>query len=297
MQARKTKGKGKAVATVLSHDDDEHNESDDDFEIRKPAGRLQRRAPVGPPIRHDTKTDPLNDVHSALVEEFEIEATRLAEEIQNSKHLRQPIFSVQQLRDMATGWTTDLESMKQIPTIESSKVALHGRKFVALVKKFQERYKSIMGTEADTPEPRRDLDTSVVDLVSSDDEEMGDAADDGENSRYFAGSARQATPDNRWMQDLDDMMRASQATSSSSRRRSGGSTSRGGKGSYSKGKRSYPRKGGKSGGGVTKRASTGKRSSTGTSRSGGSIAFMSNRGGERSGGAGGAQQRIDLMPL
>ncbi|KAK7924681.1 hypothetical protein PG985_006735 [Apiospora marii] len=299
MQARKTKGKGKAVATVLSDDDDEYNESDDDFEVRKPAGRLQRRAPVGPPIRHDAKTEPLNEVHSALVEEFEIEATRIAEETQNTKHLRQPIFSVQQLRDMVMGWTTDLESMKQIPTIDPSKVTLHGRKFVALVKQFQERYKSIMGTEADTPEPRHGLDTSVVDLVSSDDEEMGDLADDGEDSRYFRGSPRQAPPDDdddRWMQDLDDMMRASQATSSS-RRRSGGSTSRGGKGSYSKGKRSYSRKGGKSGGGVTKRASTGKRSSTGTSRSGGSSAFMSNRGGGRSGGAGGAQQRIDLMPL
>lgn len=297
MQARKTKGKGKAVVTVLSDDDDGYNESDEDFDVRRPAGRLQRRALVGPPIRHDVKTDPLNEVHSALVEEFEIEATRLAEQIQNSKHLRQPIFSIQQLRDMVMGWTTDLGSMKQIPTIEPSKVELHGPRFITLVKRFQARYKSIMGTEADTPEPRHDLDTSVVDLVSSDDEEMCDLADDGEHSRYFRGSPPQAPPDDdRWMQDLDDMMRASQATSSS-RRRSGGSTPRGGKGSYSKGKRSYSRKRGKSGGGVTKRASTGKRSSTGTSRSGGSNAFVSNRGGGRIGGAGGAQQRIDLMPL
>ncbi|KAK8049081.1 hypothetical protein PG994_010811 [Apiospora phragmitis] len=303
MQARKTKGKGKgkgkAVATVLS-DDDEYNESDDDFEVRKPVGRLQRRAPVGPPIRQDAKLAPLNDVHSALVEEFQIEATRLAEEIQNSKHLRQPIFSVQQLRDMVLGWTTDLESMKRIPGIEPSKVSTYGRRFVTLVKRFQERYQSMMGTDIDSPEPQHTMDTSVVDLVSSEDEEMGDFEDDGENSRYFGSPPRQASPDDGWKQELDDMMR----TSSSSRRRSAGSTSRGGKGSYSKGKRSYARKGsgsysrgGKSGsGGVTKRASTGKKSSAGTSRSGGSGAFMPNRGG-RSGGAGGAQQRIDLMPL
>ncbi|KAK8089559.1 hypothetical protein PG997_004520 [Apiospora hydei] len=304
MQARKTKGKGKAIATLLSDDDDEYNESDDDFEIRRPVGRQQKRAPVGPPIRQDAKLAPLNEVHAALVEEFQIEATRLAEEIQNSKHLRQPIFSVQQLRDMVLGWTTDLESMKRIPGIEPSKVGAHGRRFVTLVKRFQERYKSMMGTEIGTPEPQHVMDMSFVDLVSSDDDEMIDFGDEGEDSRYFGSPPRQAPPDDRWEEDLGELMRASQATSSSSRRRSAGSSSRGGKGSYSKGKRSYTRKGsgsysrgGKSGGGgVSKRASTGKRSSTGTSRSGGSSAFMPNRGG-RSGGGGGAQQRIDLMPL
>ncbi|KAK7951922.1 DEAD/DEAH box helicase domain-containing protein [Apiospora aurea] len=304
MQARKSKSKGKAIATLLSDDDDEYNESDDDFEIRRAVGRQQQRTPVGPPIRQDAKLAPLNEVHAALVEEFQIEATRLAEEIQNSKHLRQPIFSVQQLRDMVLGWTTDLESMKRIPGTEPSKVGTHGRRFVTLVKRFQERYKSMMGTEIGIPEPQHVMDTSFVDLVSSDDDEMIDFGDVGEDSRYFGSPPRQAPPNERWEEELDEMMRASQATSSSSRRRSAGSSSRCGKGSYSKGKRSYARKGsgsysrgGKSGGaGVSKRASTGKRSSTGTSRSGGSSAFMSNRGG-RSGGGGGAQQRIDLMPL
>ncbi|KAK8873040.1 RecQ family ATP-dependent DNA helicase [Apiospora arundinis] len=310
MQARKTKakGKGKAIATILSDDDDEFNDFDDDFEEMQTAKRPQRRTPVGPPIRQDPKLAPLDDVHSALVEEFQIQATSRAEKIQNDKHLRQPIFSVQQLRDMALGWTTDLEAMKRIPNIEESKVEQYGRTFIPMVKRLQARYKSIMGTEADTPEPRHAMDTSVVDLVSSEDEEMGDSEDDGEDSRYFGGPSLPQEPSGeRWQEELDEMMRGSQTASTSSRRRSAsGSAARGGKGSYSKGKRSYPRKssgsysrgsksGGGGGGGVTKR---GKRSSTGTSRSGGggSGAFMSNRGG-RSGGAGGAQQRIDLMPL
>jgi len=181
MQARKTKGKGKAIATVLPDDDVE----------RQPVRQLQRQAPVGPPVRLGAKLAPSGDVHSALVEEFQIEAIHLAEKIQNSKHLRQPIFSVQQLRGMVLGWTIDLEAMKGIPSMSSSKVDDYGLQFIPLVKRFQERYKSVTGADIRTLGRRNTIETSVVDLVSSEDEELNDL---GETSRFFGSVSRQRPP-------------------------------------------------------------------------------------------------------
>ncbi|KAK8869276.1 ATP-dependent DNA helicase hus2/rqh1 [Apiospora arundinis] len=182
MQPRKTKGKSKAIATVLLDDDEE----------RQPVRQLQRQAPVGPPIRQDAKLAPSDDVHSALVEEFQIEAIHLAEKIQNSKQIRLPIFSAQQLRGMALGWTTDVEAMKGIPSMSSSKVDDYGLQFIPLVKRFQKRYKIMTGADIRTPELINTVDTSVVDLVSSEDEELNDL---GETSRFFGSVSRQKPPD------------------------------------------------------------------------------------------------------
>ncbi|KAK6857475.1 hypothetical protein PG995_006302 [Apiospora arundinis] len=182
MQPRKTKGKSKAIATVFLDDDEE----------RQPVRQLQRQAPVGPPIRRDAKLAPSDDVHSALVEEFRIEAIHLAEKIQNSKHIRLPIFSVQQLRGMALGWTTDVEAMKGILSMSSSKVDDYGLQFIPLVKRFQKRYKIMTGADIRTPELINTVDTSVVDLVSSEDEELNNL---GETSRFFGSVSRQKPPD------------------------------------------------------------------------------------------------------
>ncbi|KAK6823576.1 hypothetical protein PG987_013833 [Apiospora arundinis] len=137
MQARKTKGKSKAIATVLLDDDEE----------RQPVRQLQRQAPVGPPIRQDAKLAPSDDVHSALVEEFQIEAIHLAEKIQNSKQIRLPIFSAQQLRGMALGWTTDwyetgprtimegFLAFKDSSGLADGQPVLPGRNFTVLLKR------------------------------------------------------------------------------------------------------------------------------------------------------------------
>ena len=288
-------------------DSDGSEDSDENiFEERSlPPSRARPIRPVGPPISRDAQAAADNDAHQFMVEDFEAEASRMAEEIKNDKNLQRPIFSLQNIRDMALKWTLSLDEMKGIPNIDAAKVDRYGRTFLPIIKKFHDQYKEMMGPAA--------ADHSIIDLVSSDAEMMDFDLEEveGENSRFFGDPEPERRPQPQRAADvvafhsnLDDMMKNSQASSSRTRS-SPGPKGRGGK-AFGRGKKSYPRrssggyaKGGKSSAGVAKKKAPSRRQANGPARSASSV-FLPNRsghGGGRGGGGGGSQATIGLMPL
>ncbi|KAI5861716.1 hypothetical protein GGS23DRAFT_611322 [Durotheca rogersii] len=187
-------GKGKAVATSDGEDSDDaqarhpsgyahdgfvvaDEESDDDFETM-PARRSKSRSepkPIGPPISRDVrmKDAELSGLHDDVVCSFLEEAKDAEEELRNSKNLRQPIFSEQQLREMAIRWTVSLEQMRQIPGINTDKVDRYGSALLPLVRSYRAHYQEM----TDAASPRRAGEASgsrdTVDLVSTDDDDEG----------------------------------------------------------------------------------------------------------------------------
>lgn len=93
-----------------------------------------------------------------------------------------------------TRWTDTLDKMYLISDIDRERVARYGAKFLPLFGEFRQQHCDMMGI----PDPRTSPDASgshdVIDLISSDIDEMtyaNDAADeeaDGEVSPYFEGS-------------------------------------------------------------------------------------------------------------
>ncbi|KAI0137023.1 QDE3 protein [Xylariales sp. AK1849] len=330
------KGKGKAAATV-DDDDSEGDEVynrhdngyakdnfvvaddsfDDDFEEMNPSisRRKRQQEPVGPPISRDAGLETLGDLHQDIITAFVHETAILAEDIKNAKSLRKPIFTQSQLRAMAARWTMTLDDMKAIPGIDQDKVARYGQKFIPKVREYYQRYQEILGPSASAPraatKPRHaSAAHSIVDLVSTDEEDMDDAEseeDAGEDSRFFnePGPAYQPTREVRaWHAELDQMARNAPEPSSRARPTSG-STSRGAARSFSRGasRRQYTKrnmsgssKGARYGGGVAKKKTASKRSSGGSTRSGSSV-FAPSRGGRGGGRSGGGQHTIDLMPV
>ncbi|KAH9888224.1 hypothetical protein F4778DRAFT_755461 [Xylariomycetidae sp. FL2044] len=202
---RKNKGKAAMITDDEESDDDysrhsngyardgfvvaDDDDFDDDFETM-PATRTsrqhQRREPVGPPISHDSRltSSTMTEIHRAVVSNFFQEAKVKEEKIRSSKSLRQPIFSHQQLREMAIMWTTTIEQMQAIPGIDKDKVRRYGGSFIPMVQLFHRYYQEMMsGASPDTAEAAT-LDTAtsyqqVVDLVTSD-EDSDDGGGDGD---------------------------------------------------------------------------------------------------------------------
>ena len=296
-------------------EDDE--ESDDAFDPPRPPARLPRRRQqtleeLGPPISRDARFDEagLSEIHQDIIEDFVERAKRLEEDLRNRKDMRRTIFTDQQFREMAIRWTTSVTKMRSIPGIDVDKVNTFGAKFVPLVKQYHDQYREMMGDAAEpAPPPASSYTTTrtvsgnhdIVDLLSSDDEQMEgefeddeDDEDDLESSRYFGGPNAQPPGESSEVQDfyreferLNSQPASKKGASSSSR---GSTTSWRGGG----GKRGF-RKGGRGGargsGGVTKRKASGsRRSSGGTSSAGGR-----SRGGGSARPSGGSG--ISLMPM
>ncbi|KAI0894853.1 hypothetical protein F4806DRAFT_99384 [Annulohypoxylon nitens] len=308
------KRKGKAVAMLDDDESDEdysrfsngyakdgfvvpdEDDDDNDFETMpsRSRGRTQSKS-LGPPISHDARMNAaeISDIHDDIVHNFLQEAKEMEEKIRNSKNLRNAIFTEQQLREMAIGWTVTLDKMRSIPGINSDKVDRYGKPFLPLIVRYHDRYMDIMGGSAQVSGSQ-----NVVDLVSSDDE-MADVEYDngGATSSYFGGSgaAGHTGP------GASAVAAASRARSASSAPKGakGSSTWRGGKkpfqrrssGASSRGSRSYS--------GVKKKAtasSSRKATAGGTSSASLGGRSKSSRGGRSQGGGGGASHSgIQIM--
>ncbi|KAI1100479.1 hypothetical protein F4804DRAFT_336180 [Jackrogersella minutella] len=297
---RERKKKGKAVAMLDDEESDEeysrfsngyakdgfvvHDESDDDFETMAPRsrGRAQQKS-LGPPISHDARMNDaeLSDLHDDIIRNFLREAKELEENLRNSKNLRTPIFTEQQLREMAIKWTMSLDEMHSIPGINGDKVVRYGNMFLPLIRQFHIRYQEIMGPRGvATASGSR----NVVDLVSSD-EDMEDVdfdEEDNENqgavSAYFAGPAGRTA--------RGSTASRARSTSSAPRAPKGG-TWRGSKKPFARRSSGASSRGGKSYGGVKKKATASSRkAASGTAGQGRSTGKTSGSSRAKSQGAG-----------
>ncbi|OTA55509.1 hypothetical protein K449DRAFT_357398 [Hypoxylon sp. EC38] len=262
---RERKKKGKAVA--LSDDEESDADyskfsngyakdgfvvpddvSDDDFETMLPPrsrARSQRKT-LGPPISLDVRMNgaELTSLHDDVVRSFVEEAKDLEENLRNSKNLRTPIFTEQQLREMAIRWTVSLDEMHSIPGINNDKVSRYGSALLPLIRQYHVQYQEI--TSQMSPQASRTAPASgshnVVDLVSSDDEDMedveygdGEAEAQGAISSYFTpgrGSSASRGRSNSSAPRASKGSTAWRAGKKPFQRRSSGGSSRGGR-SYS----------------------------------------------------------------
>jgi bloom syndrome protein len=267
---------------VVGDDDD----FDDDFEsMPPPVARRRKMDSIGPPISRDARMsdENLTEIHKDVLESFFKEAQKLEERIRASKGIRTPIFSQHQLREMGLRWTVTVGQMRRIPGIDGDKVDRHGDKFLPLVQQYHQQYQEIVGL---SPEPSTvpRFPGEIVDLVSTDDEDMDAIEDDddddegedeeGERSGYFEPSAEAKA----FMQRLqrNDQL---EAPSKPRERTSGASVGTRGKSNWRGGKKqSAPRR--SSGGkfaGVKKKGATAKRTVSGQASRGGSGASSQGR--------------------
>ncbi|KAF5616611.1 hypothetical protein F52700_12905 [Fusarium sp. NRRL 52700] len=232
-------------AGLVMDDDDDYEDAFDNLPQHRPAKPPSRTS--GPPILVDTDMESLDEIHRDMVESFVREAKQAEEKIRNQKSLRRPLFTDKDFRLMAIHWTTSLEKMRRIPSIDPDKVNDYGPRILRILQKHYNHYREAM----DPRSGNRDQD--VVDLISSE-VEMDDEApedEDGEDSHYFNGSSR---PD---VQAFHSRLQTLGSTQTQAKPRAS-SKSSGGTKKYAGGKR-YPSK--KPTSGVTKRRSTGASSS------------------------------------
>ncbi|KAM5373625.1 hypothetical protein ACJA88_008469 [Fusarium oxysporum] len=232
-------------AGFVVDDDDDYDDAFDNLPQHRPAKPPSRT--FGPPILVDTDLGSLDEIHRDMVESFVREAKQTEEKIRNQKSLRRPLFTDKDFRLMAIHWTTSLEKMRRIPSIDPDKVNDYGPRILRILQKHYNHYREAMDPRSGS----RDQD--VVDLISSevemDDEGLED--EDGEDSHYFNGSSR---PD---VQAFHSRLQTLGSTQAQTKTRAS-SKSNGGTKRYTGGKR-YPSK--KPTSGVTKRRSTGASSS------------------------------------
>lgn len=234
--------------------------SDDDFETMVPPRPKARksRLPMGPPILNDVRMEGagLDGIHEDILGEFIIEAKVTEEKTRNLRNLRTPIFTEQQLREMAIRWTVSLEQMCLIPGINVDKVNRYGEALLPLIRRYHKQYQQMMGRNDPRAPTAASGSRNVVDLVSTDDEYMDDIDDDdlepdlgnggaGAISSYFApptsGRAKQAaigTGVASRARSASSAPKSSKANAwrgskKTSQRRTSGASSRGGRSSYS----------------------------------------------------------------
>lgn len=237
----------------------------------------------------DQRLEKLPELHQDIVHSFVVDARRIEEDIRNKKELRRPLFTEQDLREMAVSWTTSIDKMSRIPGIQTDKVKEHGPRILASLNRHYEMYKAVMGGAATKAAPSGH-DQDIVDLISSDEFDDDDVDDqEEEDSHYFP------RPD---VQEFHSRLEnlASSSRGSSSRRGGGGG---GGGGGVRGGRKYFPKKGARKASGGAGGASNRRRgggSFGGSRKASGSSATASKpmRDGKivkKSGGA------IGLMPL
>ncbi|KAI1773968.1 hypothetical protein F4818DRAFT_87449 [Hypoxylon cercidicola] len=281
---RKKKGKAVALSDQEDSDDDEYSRfsngyakdgfvvadgdaSDDDFETMFQSRARSQQKSLGPPISQDARIHAaeLSGLHDDILRGFIKEAKDLEENLRNSKNLRNPIFTEQQLREMGIRWTATLEEMQSIPGINSDKVNRYGNAFLPLIRQFHQQSREIMSQMSPRAAAAASGSRNVVDLVS--DDEMDDIDDEegdvGTVSTFFAKSSA-ANPTTSRARPTTAAPRSSKPSAW----RGGGG---GGKRPFLRRSSGGSSRGSSSYGGVRKKASTSRRttqSSTSTSRGG-----------------------------
>ncbi|KAL8370911.1 hypothetical protein RB595_000988 [Gaeumannomyces hyphopodioides] len=303
----------------------EVDDDDDYFEpMRAPTKGRQRTLDEmrGPVQGSEVEID---EIHGDCVEQFVQEAKLAEEKIRNINSLRKVLFTEQQLRIMATKWTTTLSKMYLINGISQDNVKKYGGHLLPILLEHYNFYRNAMGTNG------AGANNDVVDLVSdgdedrddyggpghhqrkqppaaaaqarrptkgkkpaqenffSDEAEEDDDQEDGlEHSRYFGGGGRdgaEAAAEHEAREWNERFDRAGEAAGA--RPKSSQSRSRNSSGGWKGGKKSYARR--SSGGGVAKRKTFGKKAGA-TSKSGGGASAAR----AKASGSGGS---FGLMPL
>ncbi|KAI1142832.1 hypothetical protein F5Y05DRAFT_133354 [Hypoxylon sp. FL0543] len=291
---RERKRKGKAVAISDDEESDEEyskfsngyakdgfvvpdDDSDDDFETMAPSRSRARprRKELGPPISHDMRMNDadLNSLHDDVVRNFVEEAKGLEEHMRNLKNLRMPIFTEQQLREMAIRWTVSLDEMRSVPGINIDKVDRYGAKLLPLIQRYRARYQEMTNQTSPKAAAGASGSRNVVE-VSSDDEDMedveygdGEANDQGAISTYFPSGRQSTTSRGRSTSSAPRASKGSSAWRGSKRpfpRRSSGGSSRGGR-SYSGVKKKTTASSRKAASGTSSASFGGRTGSTGRS--------------------------------
>ncbi|KAI0175550.1 hypothetical protein GGR52DRAFT_317537 [Hypoxylon sp. FL1284] len=289
---RRKKGKAVMVSDNEDSDDNEYSRfssgyakdgfvvadedaSDDDFETMSRA-RPQRKT-VGPPISLDARVSAaeLSDIHDDILRSFLQAAKEVEENIRNSKNLRMPIFTEQQLREMGIRWTVTLDEMQSIPGINGDKVRRHGSALLPLIRQFRQQSREIMSQAGAETAAAASGSHNVVDLVSDDDDdEMEDVDyedDDGTPavSSYFAKQSGGGAA-------------TSRARSSTAARSSRAGAWRGASRSFPRRSSGGSSRAGSSYGGVKRKSAAGRRSGRGgassSSRGGGQMRLTTGSG-------------------
>lgn len=255
------------MAVVIDSDDDfgppnneyEHDGfvvadgfTDDDFEeMPQPPKRRKGQQTLGPPIARDARVDELSDLHKTLVSGFVREASIFEEDFRNKKGLRRPLFREQDFREMAIRLTVTTQQMSKIPGIDADRVLKYGDNFIPLIRQFEQQSKLVLGTEQRTAGPAGPSgDSDVVDLISDDEDEDEDGAmfdddmeeddDEGEASHHFTTASETAGVQAFYHTLKRIQTEATTKTKKGSQSASG--SSKGGRKSFGKGKKSYPRR-------------------------------------------------------
>lgn len=307
--------------------DVEEDSEDDGFAPMRrppPKRRQQTLHELGGPISRDSRFDEanINEVHADIILAFVEEAKQLEENLRNERGLRRVLFTEKQFREMAIGWTTTVDQMRQIPEVNLESIDRFGSKFVPLVEKYHSNYREMMGEAEDrrggntaAAGARRGGDAAavsmqeIVDLISSDEDGLFDDDDDDldlmgrgndeedeeeedddlESSKYFApntGSAAQDREAREWHERMAQLSQGAPSRSNPGGGTGGGNGKSGG--NWRGGKRPFARRGGRSGGGSYRSASGGaggvtKRKASGSRKSSAASTGRGARGG-RSGG-------------
>lgn len=303
--------------------------------LRPSVSHQQRQRTIhelGPPISkaQQNRPGPLNEIHESVVESFLHQAKELEESLRNENGLRRALFTEQQFRDMAIDWTTSAAKMYAISGVDKEKVDKYGIKFLPLLNYCHRQYREMMGASTSSAAEPSNVVRDVVDLISSDEEEVfeGDDLDFDEDdeeeepleaSRFFHGrengggpavpstERRSAGPSGQsnWFEQFERLSSQQPTTrptttntaTAGSSKRAGGSGWKGGKKPYGKKHAGRPRAASaarsNSSGGVTKRKASGSGARRGPSGGPGA-------GGAASGGKGskkGHTSGIATMPL
>lgn len=267
---------------VVSDDANETSDDDDGFEPAnisrprtRPAGqRGKRNATLGPPISNDSRLQgaSLSELHIDVATSFVHDAKVLEESIRNKHGLRRPLFSENNLREMAIRWTLTLSDMKKIDGINQEAVDRFGKKFLPMIRSYNDQYLEMTNDDDEgQPPSAQSRHADVIDISDDEDEPDDDDFDDEDaeealmmSSKYFdlAASAApsrapadaQSSKVQAWHEDLERLagqqsQKKRSATPSSGR----GSRSGAGRGSRPRGP-GGGRKVSRAGAGVTKRA-------------------------------------------
>lgn len=317
---------------VVDDDDDE----DDYFDAPVPPPPKRRRQRTLDELAPQSSTSAIaqpDEMQSLILDDFMREATKLEEELRNSKNLMRPMFTEVQIQQMLIRWTENAAKMCRIPGIDEEKVRKYGVKLVPLVQKYHRIYQEMCGADDESmatipatagpsvsrraPQQQQQQQqqvNEVVDLLSDDDDDYGeedgghDVDDDdeepGEPSKYFGAGPR----DDPFQSQLEGWQQRFEATNlhldepvsrgRSTHNKKGG---QGGKRNYYKKGSGGSRGGSKSFSGVSKRkGSTGGASGSGRRTSGGSARSGASRSAAstvRNGGGGAGGSGIGIMPF
>ena len=165
-------------------------EDDDEFfepvrQFGRPLARREMNESFGPRIETDEQMDRLNPIHRLVVEDFMRYAKHVCQKLVVEKNLRAAPFPDTMLREMGIRLPKNTEEMLGMSGIDPEKVSLYGSRFLKLIRKAENSYRSMMSVEADRPmDPNHRTVHNVVDLVS--DEEL--AGDDDINDDSFGSS-------------------------------------------------------------------------------------------------------------